>query len=184
MQVDPISIAVTHSPSIWTALNIDYPGHSFAQLGIFHEGLNGRLPNQDLLNSFTMISEWGGVPVTLYGTPSTTPVGWLRWVGLDGVEFVREYVRRGRNVLRHVGFQASGRASGAHGVFHQWVFYFYLFTRWHVGEFIDEWWIGIGLMRLLCLLFLMLDRMDFIRWGGNVLSLSSSTCDLIQHRLG
>ena len=34
-------------------------------------------------------------------------------------EDVKEYVDRARNVLRHVGYQARGRASGVHGLLHQ-----------------------------------------------------------------
>lgn len=33
----------------------------------------------------------------------------------------KEYAHRARNILRHVGFQARGRASGVHGLLHQYV---------------------------------------------------------------
>jgi hypothetical protein len=33
----------------------------------------------------------------------------------------KEYAYRARNILRHVGFQARGRASGVHGLLHQYV---------------------------------------------------------------
>ena len=32
---------------------------------------------------------------------------------------VKEYAHRARNVVRHVGYQARGRASGVHGLLHQ-----------------------------------------------------------------
>ena len=32
LQADPLSLS---SGVIWTALNIDYPGHSFSHLGVF-----------------------------------------------------------------------------------------------------------------------------------------------------
>ena len=35
--------------------------------------------------------------------------------------FVKEYAYRAKNVLRHVGFQARGRASGVHGLLHRYV---------------------------------------------------------------
>ncbi|PCH38174.1 Gaa1-domain-containing protein [Wolfiporia cocos MD-104 SS10] len=115
---------------IWNALNIDYPGHSFSHLGVFYEGINGRLPNQDLINSFQLISRYtSGVPVLLYdhfdhrdypnrrhevnGLPEWLP---------DFVkqnEEVNEYIYRAKNILRHVGYQARGRASGVHGLLHQ-----------------------------------------------------------------
>ncbi|KAK0483742.1 Gaa1-like protein [Armillaria novae-zelandiae] len=112
---------------IWTALNIDYPGHSFSHLGIFHEGLNGRLPNQDLLNSFKRISKYsGGVPVILYDyvdhqelpdqydlLPSWIPASVRQHPDVKG------YLYRFKNVLRHGRYQARGIGSGVHALFHQ-----------------------------------------------------------------
>ncbi|KAF8892461.1 Gaa1-like protein [Infundibulicybe gibba] len=115
---------------IWTALNIDYPGHSFSHLGVFYEGLNGRLPNQDLLNSFVSIARFtGGVPVVVYDhlDPRDHPVArdqleniplWVPRALRDHPD-VREYAHRAKNVLRHVAYQARGQASGVHGLFHQ-----------------------------------------------------------------
>ena len=44
-----------------------------------------------------------------------------QWVpkSVKDSEDVKEYVDRARNVLRHVGYQARGRASGVHGLLHQ-----------------------------------------------------------------
>ncbi len=42
LETSPLNLT---SGSIWTALNIDYPGHSFAELGIFH----GDLPQKTCL---------------------------------------------------------------------------------------------------------------------------------------
>ncbi|KDQ60997.1 hypothetical protein JAAARDRAFT_125289 [Jaapia argillacea MUCL 33604] len=115
---------------IWTALNIDYPGHSFSHLGIFFEGVNGRLPNQDLLNSFQHISRYtGGVPVLVYDhlDPRDYPgrevemsniPSWLPDF-VKNMEDVQEYSYAAKNVLRHVGYQARGMPSGVHGLFHQ-----------------------------------------------------------------
>ncbi|KAI0688253.1 Gaa1-domain-containing protein [Cytidiella melzeri] len=116
------------SGSIWTALNIDYPGHSFSHLGVFFEGLNGRLPNQDLINSLELISRrTGGVPMTVYDhygrgeypDKDMASIPW--WVPpvAKNTEAVKEYAYRAKNVLRHVGYQARGRASGVHGLMHQ-----------------------------------------------------------------
>lgn len=119
------------SSVIWTALNIDYPGHSFSHLGVFFEGLNGRLPNQDLIKSFEMISTYtGGVPIVLYDhidprsqvSPSYKPVYLPSWLPdfLTTSQFVREYDYRLKNIVRHVGYQARGRASGVHGLLHRY----------------------------------------------------------------
>lgn len=114
---------------IWTALNIDYPGHSFSHLGIFHEGLNGRLPNQDLVNSFQSISRWAGIPVLLYDhlDPRDYPgrneaqilPDWVPTL-ISGNDNVQAYSYHARNVLRHILYQASGHGSGVHGLFHQY----------------------------------------------------------------
>jgi len=120
IQAEPLRLS---SGVIWTALNIDYPGHSFSHLGVFFEGLNGRLPNQDLINSFQRISQYtGGVPMFVYDhqdsedgldLPSWTP-GSIR----DSDQW-KEYSRRAKNIVRHVGYQARGQASGVHGLLHQ-----------------------------------------------------------------
>ncbi|KAJ7097739.1 Gaa1-like protein [Mycena belliarum] len=116
LQADSLELI---SGVIWTALNIDYPGHSFSHLGIFHEGINGRLPNQDLLNSFHHISTWtGGIPVLVYDhldSPSSIP----SWIPDAYHEEIHAYSYRSKNVLRHAGYQARGRGSGVHGLFHQ-----------------------------------------------------------------
>ncbi|KAL1744567.1 Gaa1-like protein [Schizophyllum fasciatum] len=124
---------------IWTALNVDYPGHSFSHLGLFFEGLNGRLPNQDLLNSILRIARNNlGVPVILYDYKDTFRFEqWVVKLGLGRqtlwtIEMknwipknirlspaARTYATRARHILRHVGYQARGRASGVHGLLHQ-----------------------------------------------------------------
>ena len=75
------------------------------------------------MNSFNVIStHTGGVPVVLYDhlEEQTEPMisRWLPQL-LSGQAFVKEYAKRARNVLRHVRYQALGRASGVHGLFHR-----------------------------------------------------------------
>ncbi|KAI0273306.1 Gaa1-like protein [Gloeopeniophorella convolvens] len=125
--VEPLSIS---SGVVWTALNIDYPGHSFSHLGVFREGLNGRLPNQDLINSFRVISHHtGGVPVLLYDHHEPTDFPgretirhFFSWIpkGLWERGEVMDYGYRAMNILRQFGYQARGRGSGVHGLFHQY----------------------------------------------------------------
>ncbi|KAI0934286.1 hypothetical protein AcW1_005863 [Taiwanofungus camphoratus] len=125
--VEPLKL---HSGVIWTALNIDYPGHSFSHLGIFFEGLNGRLPNQDLINSFQIISRHtGGVPVLVYDhlDPREFPnrrhelSGIPAWLPdfLKQNEEVNDFAFHAKNILRHASYQARGRASGVHGLLHR-----------------------------------------------------------------
>ncbi|KAG6332043.1 hypothetical protein ID866_7046 [Astraeus odoratus] len=114
---------------IWTALNIDYSGHSFSHLGIFFEGLNGRLPNQDLINSARLISHYtGGVPFVVYDhlEPNEFPHRWEEASILaHAPEFIRQspqlmdFEYRAKNIGRHVSYQARGKPSGAHGLYHR-----------------------------------------------------------------
>ncbi|KAG0699646.1 Gaa1-like protein [Suillus ampliporus] len=115
---------------IWTALNIDYSSHSFSHLGVFHEGLNGRLPNQDLINSFRLISHYtSGVPMTVYDhfEPTDLVDQWTEqsilpsWVAtfIRQSPQLQQYGYRARNVVRHIGYQARGMCSGVHGLMHQ-----------------------------------------------------------------
>lgn len=84
------------------------------------EGINGRLPNQDLLNSFHHISKWtGGVPVLVYDHLDSPQSQIPSWIPGNFHEELREYRYRSKNVLRHLGYQARGRGSGVHGLFHQ-----------------------------------------------------------------
>lgn len=94
------------------------------------DGLNGRLPNQDLINSFQRISRYtGGVPVVLYdhldprefgGTRSDLEIipSWFPKV-LKEQDKVQMYAYQAKSILRHVGYQARGRASGVHGLLHK-----------------------------------------------------------------
>lgn len=108
---------------IWTALNIDYPGHSFSHLGIFFEGLNGRLPNQDLINSVQIIAgRTDNVPVIIYDSlePRESPGRTDTWVpAIAKNNAAKHYTYNAMNVLKHVGFEARGGGSGVHGLLHQ-----------------------------------------------------------------
>lgn len=97
---------------IWTALNIDYPGHSFSHLGVFYEGINGRLPNQDIPNTIAHVGKWaGGLEMRLHDVDDTVPdlPGWV--TGALGT-----YIVGARHLWEHYRYAALGKASGAHGV--------------------------------------------------------------------
>lgn len=90
----------------------------------FTEALNGRLPNQDLINSLERIARYtAGVPVTIYdhldpkkdSSVDMAPF-WLTRTMYD-IPGVKTYLYRAKNVARHVGYQYHGRGSGAHGLF-------------------------------------------------------------------
>lgn len=125
---------------IWAAICIDYPGHSFSELGIFYgachgscihtylftlsdsEGANGRLPNQDLINSLSVISKYtGNVQIVLYDQSADELRARISEKLPNSLKqpVVINYAMRAYHILRHMGFQASGRPSGVHGLFHK-----------------------------------------------------------------
>ncbi|KAF8733706.1 hypothetical protein AX14_003630 [Amanita brunnescens Koide BX004] len=119
LHVQPLGLS---SGIIWTALNIDYPGHSFSHLGVFYEGCNGRLPNQDLQNSYHRIALSNGVPVTVHDhveTPDHKLPPLFDQLPATVKHEIKEYRQRAKNILRHVGYQVRGRPSGVHGLYHQ-----------------------------------------------------------------
>ena len=93
------------------------------------EGTNGRLPNQDLINSGVMIARYtGGIPVILYDHPDQWRGDYRlpAWIPefvreLTNKQSVKEYQRLGKNIWRHVKYQAQGKPSGTHGLFHKCV---------------------------------------------------------------
>ncbi|OCF31947.1 glycosylphosphatidylinositol transamidase [Kwoniella heveanensis BCC8398] len=95
---------------IWTGLNIDYPGHSFSHLGMFYEGVNGRLPNQDIVNAASNVARYaGGVLPRLHDVVDEPPAGF-------GSPLVQNYLLGAKHLLHHFAFMATGRGSAAHGV--------------------------------------------------------------------
>lgn len=128
---------------IWNALNIDYPGHSFSHLGAFHgkcpisifspkvltgnsEGLNGRLPNQDLYNSFRIIAtHTGNIPVILYDHIDPRDTNERSYPPSLVPSFMKtnpellEFSVRARNIARNMYYQASGKGSGVHALYHK-----------------------------------------------------------------
>ncbi|EJD54545.1 Gaa1-domain-containing protein [Auricularia subglabra TFB-10046 SS5] len=105
---------------IWTAVNIDYPGHSFSHIGLFYEGLNGRLPNLDLMNT----THRGGVSLVLHDDaelPLSPPAqyGQHDW-GILLAKDIGAYLQRAKHILRYFSYHVVGRPSGVHGLFHQY----------------------------------------------------------------
>ncbi|WVR06746.1 hypothetical protein IAU60_003781 [Kwoniella sp. DSM 27419] len=95
--------------AIWTALNIDYPGHSFSHLGLFYEGVHGRLPNQDIVQAASSIAQWtGGVITRIHNIVDEPRTDVPAWLG--------DWLLAAKHLLHHFGYMATGRASAAHGV--------------------------------------------------------------------
>lgn len=110
-----------HSP-IWVYSMVSFTSslHPRIQADLRKEGLNGRLPNQDLINAFERISRHtGGVPVVLYDHIHNIAVlpSWIPEI-IRNNPTVQTFAKRARNVFRHLGYQATGRPSGIHGLLH------------------------------------------------------------------
>ncbi|KAK4687828.1 GPI-anchor transamidase subunit GAA1, partial [Tremellales sp. Uapishka_1] len=118
---------------IWTALNLDYPGHSFSHIGLFYgicsssfilylrthrnptrsEGVNGRLPNQDIINTVSRVARHtGNIDIRYHNIPNNVvPLGPSLLENQIG-----KYILASTHLLRHFFFMALGRASASHGV--------------------------------------------------------------------
>ncbi|KAL7424930.1 Glycosyl phosphatidyl inositol protein transamidase complex subunit [Cryptotrichosporon argae] len=100
--------------NVWTALVLDYPGHSFDWLGIYYEGTNGRLPNQDAINTVAHVARYSiGVDTRLHDLDASAPE-WASWG-----QAVQDYVVGARHLWAHAQFAALGKPSAAHGLLSQ-----------------------------------------------------------------
>ncbi|MBW0479350.1 hypothetical protein O181_019065 [Austropuccinia psidii MF-1] len=100
--------------SIWAALNLDYPFHSFSHIGIEYEGINGQLPNLDLINSVAHIVRWTGTcPVTIHDQPLEPNYPSY----LPNQPKLRDYLQASRTIIRQMTYGLMGTPSGPEGLF-------------------------------------------------------------------
>ena len=111
----------------------------------------------------------GGIPVNLYGHPDLWRgdyrlPGWIPEFArnLANEQSVKEYQRLGKNIWRHVQYQAQGRPSGTHGLFHKCVPLNLTFNPVNAS-------LGIGSTPLLSSGYLPEDHMGSIRSGSTSL---------------
>lgn len=114
---------------VWNALALDYPSDSFSHIEIRHEGLDGQLPNLDMISTLDhLMHRAHNVPLTI-PTSSDEKVG-ERPLGAFGdlLEIyiwsqggaARKYVNNLRKITRQVMLGAAGHPSGSHGLFHRY----------------------------------------------------------------
>ncbi|WAQ89314.1 hypothetical protein PtA15_11A1 [Puccinia triticina] len=100
--------------SIWAALNIDFPFHSFSHIAIDYEGINGQLPNLDLINTVAHIVRWtGSSPVTIHDEPLEP--SYPSYVP-DHPE-VLKYLQAGQTIIKQMSHGIVGSPSGPEGLF-------------------------------------------------------------------
>ncbi|CAO1639338.1 unnamed protein product [Sympodiomycopsis kandeliae] len=118
--------------TIWNAIAIDYPSDSFSSLTLLHQGIDGQLPNMDVLNTVVRVADrLGRIKIELPGDTGgdfdhlerSSGGGW----GLIG-EYLEEYLgwgyrgvakyKRGMNVVaKQMKDQTLCQPSGLHGLF-------------------------------------------------------------------
>ncbi|CAG8450657.1 11126_t:CDS:10 [Ambispora leptoticha] len=96
------------SGAIQAAVNLDLPGtKDYQVLGIFYEGVNGQLPNLDLINTIVRIVRISGrIPIMLHDT------GHVYWANDHGDYYSSLY-----NLMLTMKYQALGHSTGSHGLF-------------------------------------------------------------------
>ncbi|KAG0175792.1 Glycosyl phosphatidyl inositol protein transamidase complex subunit [Apophysomyces sp. BC1021] len=66
--VNPWSVTMPRSGAIQGVVNLDFPGvQDYERLGLFFEGVNGQLPNLDMINTIVRIARsTAQIPITLH----------------------------------------------------------------------------------------------------------------------
>ncbi|KAI9024469.1 Gaa1-like protein [Phycomyces nitens] len=103
------SVVMPRSGAVQGALNLDFPGtNDYESLGLFFEGVNGQLPNLDLINSIVVIARHTAqIPVVLHDTTSN-PYKDKPW----GV-----YADSLLHMLRTMKYQTLGQPSSDAGLY-------------------------------------------------------------------
>ncbi|KAF9115846.1 Glycosyl phosphatidyl inositol protein transamidase complex subunit [Mortierella sp. AM989] len=96
------------SGAIQAALNLDFPGTGdYNALGIFFEGVNGQLPNLDMINTIRKISE-SIAPVTLTLHDELVP---------NTENMTKNYINSLKKMLYMMKYQVAGTPTGNHGLY-------------------------------------------------------------------
>ncbi|KAJ3159788.1 Glycosylphosphatidylinositol anchor attachment 1 protein [Geranomyces michiganensis] len=110
LQYDPLQ---THSGAIQEALNLEFGGEGdYGAVEILVDGLNGQLPNADLVTTVVQCAQYEGIPVSLHQsvTPDSFDSNWTR------------YLHKADTLLEYVKSQALGLPKGDHA----------LYARYHI----------------------------------------------------
>ncbi|CAG8558496.1 12704_t:CDS:10 [Funneliformis caledonium] len=95
------------SGAIQAAINLDFPNTSdYKALGIFFEGVNGQLPNLDLINTVVRVCRISNhIPIMLHDS------------GHHYLYDNGDYYASLHNLLQAMKYQALGHPTGSHGLF-------------------------------------------------------------------
>ncbi|KAG2221144.1 hypothetical protein INT45_004453 [Circinella minor] len=102
-------LVMPRSGAIQAVVNLDFPGtQDYESLGIFFEGVNGQLPNLDLINTIVTVStRTARVPLTLHDD-TARPYNDKSW---------GTYVQSLLHMLRTMQYQALGHPSSDAGLY-------------------------------------------------------------------
>ncbi|KAI7859114.1 Gaa1-like protein [Circinella umbellata] len=102
-------LVMPRSGAIQAVVNLDFPGtQDYESLGIFFEGVNGQLPNLDLINTIVTVStRTARVPLTLHDD-TARPYNDKTW---------GTYVQSLLHMLRTMQYQALGHPSSDAGLY-------------------------------------------------------------------
>ncbi|KAF0447035.1 Gaa1-domain-containing protein [Gigaspora margarita] len=96
------------SGAIQAAINLDFPGtSSYKALGIFFEGLNGQLPNLDLINTVIRVCHVSNsIPIMIHDSGHY-------YTHYDSGDYRSSFY----NLIKSMKYQALGHPTGSHGLF-------------------------------------------------------------------
>ncbi|CAG8647362.1 24236_t:CDS:10 [Cetraspora pellucida] len=96
------------SGAIQAAINLDFPGTSnYKALGLFFEGLNGQLPNLDLINTVVRVCRMSSnIPIMLRDSGRC-------YTHYDSGDYQSSFY----NLITFMKYQALGHPTGSHGLF-------------------------------------------------------------------
>jgi GPI-anchor transamidase subunit GAA1 len=97
-----------HAGSIQAGLALEFPHEKFYSIDLRHNGINGQLPNLDLINTVVNLCEKNSIDNTLYDV----------YVDLSSNEPFLDYVlKSARTLALNVLTLATGLSDGVHGQF-------------------------------------------------------------------
>ncbi|RUS22965.1 Gaa1-like protein [Endogone sp. FLAS-F59071] len=110
-QGSPLSPVMPRAGAIQAGVNLDFSGTGeYESVGIFFEGVNGQLPNLDLVNTVVRVARiTSQIPVTLHDERMPTMHG---QAGLQ-----ESYLTSLKSMLYTMRYQALGHPTGDHGLY-------------------------------------------------------------------
>ncbi|CAO3620863.1 unnamed protein product [Cunninghamella echinulata] len=103
------SLGMPRSGAIQGVVNLDFPGvNDYESLGVFFEGVNGQLPNLDLINTIRVVAQHtANIPITLHDDITMD----------DDNDAKMNYLNSLKHMLRTMKYQLAGHPSSNAGLY-------------------------------------------------------------------